>query len=156
MKSIPRSLSLLLTVALLGVASTEAAGVLQPGVSITSRWRNISSTPVLEPATLNRPGQQPVDFAVWQAADGTWQLLSCIRGTNVGGHTRLLYRWESADFFSDEEWQGMGVAMVAETRYGEELGGLQAPHQHMTSLAVRAHADLHALHVDLRACSWAL
>lgn len=100
----------------------------RPAVSIASPWRNISSTPVLEPATLNRPGQQPVDFAVWQAADGTWQLLSCIRGTNVGGHTRLLYQWESPDFFADEEWQGKGVAMVAESRYGEELGGLQAPH----------------------------
>ena len=93
-----------------------------------SRWRNITSTPVLEPVTLNRPGQQPVDFAVWEAADGTWQLLSCIRGTGVGGHTRLLYRWESPNFFADGEWEGKGVAMVAETRYGEELGGLQAPH----------------------------
>ena len=29
-----------------------------------------------------------------QAADGTWQLWGCIRKTNVGGNTRLFYRWE--------------------------------------------------------------
>jgi hypothetical protein len=27
------------------------------------------------------PKQQPVDFGIWQAVDGTWQLWSCIRGT---------------------------------------------------------------------------
>ena len=27
--------------------------------------------------------QQPVDFGIWQAADGTWQLWSCIRATQL-------------------------------------------------------------------------
>src|SRR5687767_14791098 len=40
------------------------------------------------------PKQQPVDFGVWQANDGTWQLWSCIRGTKCGGNTRLFYSWE--------------------------------------------------------------
>ena len=35
-----------------------------------------------------------MDFAVWQAKDGTWQLWSCIRQTKCGGKTRLFYRWE--------------------------------------------------------------
>jgi hypothetical protein len=34
-------------------------------------WR-IAGNPDLGP--LTSPGQQPVDFAIWQAADGTWQL----------------------------------------------------------------------------------
>ncbi len=41
--------------------------------------------------------QEPVDFAVWQAADGSWQLWSCIRATTAGGQggkTRFFYRWE--------------------------------------------------------------
>ena len=33
--------------------------------------------------------QQPVDFAIWQASDGTWQVWSCIRQTKCGGKTRL-------------------------------------------------------------------
>ena len=42
----------------------------------------------------NRPAQQPVDFSVWQAGDGTWQLWSCIRHTKAPGRTRLFYRWQ--------------------------------------------------------------
>src|SRR5689334_9093894 len=44
---------------------------------------------------LTDPRQQPVDFAIWRAADGAWQLWSCIRGTKCGGKTRLFYRWEA-------------------------------------------------------------
>jgi hypothetical protein len=71
--------------------------------------------------------QQPVDFGVWQAADGTWQLWSCIRKTRCGGSTRLFYRWE-AEKLSQRDWKPMGIAMTADPRYGETLGGLQAPH----------------------------
>jgi hypothetical protein len=73
------------------------------------------------------PNQQPVDFAVWQAADGTWQLQSCIRGTKVGGHTRLFYRWEGKNL-TDANWTPVGVAMLADTTVGEAPGGLQAPY----------------------------
>jgi len=40
------------------------------------------------------PKQQPVDVGIWQAAEGTWQRWSCIRGTKCGGETRLFHRWE--------------------------------------------------------------
>ncbi|MDH7569148.1 MAG: hypothetical protein QHJ73_06135 [Armatimonadota bacterium] len=73
------------------------------------------------------PLQQPVDFAVWQAADGTWQLWSCIRHTRCGGKTRLFYRWEGSRL-TDPDWRPMGVAMQAEPSLGETPGGLQAPH----------------------------
>jgi len=72
------------------------------------------------------PTQQPVDFGIWQAADGTWQLWSCIRSTLVPGKTRLFYRWQ-ADKLTDSNWTPMGIAMMADSGFGETEGGLQAP-----------------------------
>jgi hypothetical protein len=76
--------------------------------------------------SLSRPGQQPVDFAIWRAADGMWQLWSCIRSTRVTGHTRLFYRWQ-ARRLTDTTWEPMGIALMADPRFGELEGGLQAP-----------------------------
>src|SRR5690349_10322382 len=72
------------------------------------------------------PQQQPVDFGIWQAADGTWQLWSCIRGTKEPGNTRLFYRWEGAAL-TDRDWKPMGIALHADTGVGEVADGLQAP-----------------------------
>ncbi len=72
------------------------------------------------------PKQQPVDFGIWQAADGTWQLWSCIRSTEMAGKTRLFYRWQ-ADKLTDSNWTPMGIAMIADPNFGETEGGLQAP-----------------------------
>jgi hypothetical protein len=93
--------------------------------TIAGPWRQVAGNPDLGDRT--DPRQQPVDFAVWRAADGTWQLWSCIRGTRCGGKTRLFYRWEGR---SPEEgdWRPMGVAMEADPGLGETPGGLQAPH----------------------------
>lgn len=60
---------------------------------IDGNWWSITSQPDLGKYTDKN--QQPVDFAVWKAKDGTWQLWSCIRHTRIGGKTRLFYRWES-------------------------------------------------------------
>lgn len=70
--------------------------------------------------------QQPVDFGIWRAADGTWQLWSCIRGTSVPGKTRFLYRWQGKSL-TDKDWTPMGIAMMADPSFGETEGGLQAP-----------------------------
>jgi hypothetical protein len=75
---------------------------------------------------LNDADQQPVDFGVWQASDGTWQLWSCIRKTRCGGRTRLFYRWEGTSL-TDSDWDPVGIAMQADPSYGETPGGLQAP-----------------------------
>jgi len=72
------------------------------------------------------PKQQPVDFGIWRAADGTWQLWSCIRSTATPGKTRLLYRWQ-ANRLTDRDWTPMGIAMMADPNFGETEGGLQAP-----------------------------
>jgi len=49
---------------------------------------------------LTTPQQQPVDFGVWQAADGAWQLWACMRGTAVGW---LLYGWQG-ESLEQEHW----------------------------------------------------
>ncbi len=86
---------------------------------------SVAGDPDLGPYT--NPKQQPVDFGVWQAADGTWQLWSCIRKTKCGGNTRLFHRWQGNNL-TDTDWQPMGIAMMADPNFGESLGGLQAPH----------------------------
>lgn len=93
--------------------------------TIEGPWWRVAGNPDLGAYTSER--QQPVDFAVWQAADGTWQLWSCIRHTKLGGHTRLFHRWEGAAL-TDSEWKPKGIALLADPALGEPLGGLQAPH----------------------------
>lgn len=99
---------------------------------IASEWWQVAGNPDLGPLTgpeeSNPNGQQqPVDFAVWQADDGTWQLWSCIRHTRCGGNSRLFHRWE-AQQLTEKDWTPKGVAMQADPAYGETIGGLQAPH----------------------------
>jgi hypothetical protein len=97
-----------------------------PVTPVIGEWHNITQTPDLG-EELNSPKQQPVDFGVWQANDGTWQLWSCIRGTKEIGKNRLLHRWEGKSL-DDPNWKPMGIAMRADEKYGERPGGLQAPH----------------------------
>ncbi|GJM28937.1 MAG: hypothetical protein DHS20C17_15720 [Cyclobacteriaceae bacterium] len=90
-------------------------------------WR-IATNPDL--GTYNTDRQQPVDFGIWQAADGTWQLWSCIRGSNFPGTsytTRFLYGWEGKSVTS-ENWAPQGIKWVADPSLGETPGGMQAPH----------------------------
>lgn len=101
----------------------DPEGVLVP--EIDGEWWQIAGNPDL--GEFNSDEQQPAAFGMWQAADGTWQLWGCIRNTNVGGQTRLFYRWEGAQI-TDTEWEPKGIAMTAEPDYGETPGGLQTPH----------------------------
>ena len=103
-------------------AAADASPVLAP--RIAGDWWQVAGDPDL--GGLTGASQQPVDFGVWQAADGTWQLWSCIRKTKEIGNTRLLHRWEGAKF-TDRDWTPRGIAMRAETKFGETPGGLQAP-----------------------------
>jgi hypothetical protein len=92
---------------------------------IDGAWWQVARDPDLGAYTSEK--QQPVDFGIWQAADGTWQIWSCIRHTKCGGHTRLFYRWEGKRL-ADTHWNPMGIAMEADTSLGEKKGGLQAPY----------------------------
>lgn len=92
---------------------------------IDGEWWTVAGDPDLGEYTTEK--QQPVDFAVWQAEDGRWQLWSCIRLTGCGGMTRLFYRWEGENL-TDSDWTPKGIAMEADTSLGETKGGMQAPH----------------------------
>lgn len=91
---------------------------------IAGDWIDITGVPDLGP--LNAAGQQPVDFTVWQAADGTWHLWSCIRFTAEPGNSRLFYEWTSPSLTAPA-WTPRGIAMRADPSVGEAEGGLQAP-----------------------------
>src|SRR5262249_25168915 len=106
-----------------GVTSVDAADELRKP-RIVGDWWQVAGEPDL--GELTSPKQQPVDFAVWQATEGTWQLWSCIRGTKEHGHTRLFYRWEGKKL-TDPNWKLVGIAMRADPKIGELEGGLQAP-----------------------------
>ena len=103
-------------------AGTSAQAKVVP--QIDGLWWHVASNPDLGQYTTSK--QQPVDFALWQAADGTWQLCSCIRITNCGGYGRLLYHWEGKNI-TDLNWKPQGIALTAKPELGETLGGLQAP-----------------------------
>jgi hypothetical protein len=91
---------------------------------VDGKWWNVTNNPDLGKYTSAK--QETVDFGVWQAADGSVQLWSCIRATKAPGYTRLFHRWESKDIL-DTAWAPKGIAMEADTTLGEEKGGLQAP-----------------------------
>jgi len=122
--------ALFLSIIFKGCSGTQTAGessldkpMLIP--EIEGQWWQVAGNPDLGELTSQK--QQPVDFGIWQAADGTWQLWSCIRHTKCGGQTRLFYRWEGKNL-TDINWKPMGIAMQAEVAFGEQKGGLQAPH----------------------------
>src|SRR4051812_25609204 len=89
---------------------TARAGDAPKKPRIVGDWWQVAGDPDL--GELSSPKQQPVDFAMWQATDGAWQLWSCIRGTKERGHTRLFYRWEGAKL-TEPNWKPMGIAMRA-------------------------------------------
>ncbi len=95
---------------------------------IDGRWWQVAGNPMDHKYAAEK--QEPVDFAVWQAADGTWQLWSCIRNTTAGGkegRTRFFYGWEGKSL-TDTDWKPKGIVMEADPSLGETPGGLQAPH----------------------------
>ena len=108
---------------LVAMSGLRAAPVMMP--VIEGEWWTVAGDPDLGAHT--DPKQQPVDFAVWPAQDGTWQLWSCIRATKCGGKTRLFHRWEGREL-TQPDWKPMGIAMEAKTEFAETAGGLQAPH----------------------------
>jgi hypothetical protein len=116
----------LLTALLLFTVSTVEAQQRQIHIpQLDGDWWQIAGNPDL--GACSTPRQQPVDFGIWQAADSTWQLWSCIRHTACGKNTRLFYGWEGADLTAPG-WKPMGIKMQADTTLGEQSGGLQAPY----------------------------
>ncbi len=115
---------------LAGCSSIPRSGPRMP--VIVGSWWQIAGNPDLGELTGPEPDnpngrQEPVDFGIWQARDGSWQLWSCIRHTRCGGNSRLFHAWQ-AQKLTDTNWTPQGVAMQAEPAYGETVGGMQAPH----------------------------
>ncbi len=121
--------SILGMIAGLGISISSCTPEQSPSQTLIPRvdgeWWQIAGNPDLD--TLTSPEQQPVDFGIWQAADGTWQVWSCIRKTREVGKTRLFHRWEGKQL-TDTMWRPMGIAMRADSKLGEEPGGMQAPY----------------------------
>jgi hypothetical protein len=85
---------------------------------IDGPWRRICPWPDL--GELNGPvpdRQDVVDHGFVRAADGTWHLWACIRGTAVG---RLIYGWQGASL-TDGPLEPTGVKLRAEAQYGESV-----------------------------------
>jgi hypothetical protein len=92
---------------------------------IRGDWWTVATKP--DVGEFASPTMEPVDFAIWQAADGTWQIWSCIRKTKLPKGTRLFHRWEGKNL-TDTNWQAKGIVMQSEEKYGERPGSIQAPY----------------------------
>lgn len=92
---------------------------------IKGDWWRVASNPDLGEWTSDE--QEPVDFGIWQAADGSWQLWSCIRKTKHPGRTRVFHRWEGMELM-DPNWKPMGITFKGDGTIGETIGGMQAPY----------------------------
>jgi len=126
MKNILRILISFFAIIIFAYKANATESILAP--QIDGEWWQVASNPMDHKYSIER--QEPVDFAIWQAADGTWQLWSCIRNTTAGGKngkTRFFYRWEGQNL-TDTNWKPKGIAMEADPTLGETPGGLQAPH----------------------------
>ena len=126
MKKISKILTFVTILNVLAVTANASESILKP--QIDGEWWQVAGNP-MDHKYANE-NQEPVDFAIWQAADGTWQLWSCIRGTTAGGKngkTRFFYCWEGQNL-TDTDWKPMGIAMEADPSLGETPGGLQAPY----------------------------
>ncbi len=92
---------------------------------LVDNWWQIAGVPNI--GQYNNAAMEPVDFAIWQAADGTWQLVSCIRKCGSDGDFRLLHRWEGKNL-NDTFWEPKGIFMKADSTLGEQFGWIQAPY----------------------------
>ena len=93
MKNISKTLISVFALVVVAHGVNASESILLP--QIEGEWWQVAGNPMDHKYATER--QEPVDFAVWQAADGTWQLWSCIRSTTAGGKngkTRFFYRWE--------------------------------------------------------------
>ena len=119
-----RSISALLLVLrlLVGVSGSAAH---PDRLEVTGDWWRLATPPTLE--RFHKAGIQTVDFTIFQATDGTWQLISCLRKTACPGGGRLLYRWEGGRL-TDSDWKPLGIFRLADPALGQTEGKIQAPH----------------------------
>ena len=109
-------------------------------VIIGDWWQICHTQPDIAPYKYKHYENNTCDFTLFQAKDGTWQLIACIRSNTYPGSERFFYRWE-AQSLTDTMWQGKGFfwttgikdsadvmgRKLEDTPYPSE-GLLQAPH----------------------------
>jgi len=93
--------------------------------ALDGAWWRIAAPPALERFATG--AEQTVDFTIFAAADGTWQLISCVRNTAHPGGKRLLFRWEAKNP-TDVDWTPKGIFRTSDPALGHQEGVLQAPH----------------------------
>ena len=72
--------------------------------------------------------QEVGDFTIFQASDGTWQLISAVRQMRFRGSRHLLFRWQSRSLTAPH-WTPQGVFWTTDAKpdlYAP--GGIYAPH----------------------------
>jgi PEP-CTERM motif-containing protein len=97
-----------------------------PAPKITGNWWQICDSNV-DLGAWTSDTQDACDFTVFQADDGTWQLIACMRYTDYPGSTRLFHRWQ-ADSLTDTMWEPQGVFLTTDMSIHTVEGRLQAPH----------------------------
>lgn len=108
-------------------ASGEASGAANskpPVPRIDGNWIRLAGRPPLE--KWASPHAEPVDFTCFQADDGTWQLIACVRNTTQPGAGRLLYRWSSPELLR-EDWHPEGIFLSSQPEWDHAEGLLHAP-----------------------------
>lgn len=103
-------------------ASGEDVRPLRP--KLDGPWIKLAGRPDLE--RWATPKVEPVDFTVFRADDGRWQLIACIRHTSQPGKGRLLYRWSSPELVAPG-WRADGIFLESSEALDHEEGLLQAP-----------------------------
>jgi len=88
-------------------------------------WQIADGHPDVSPYNAQR--HNACDFSIWRAADGTWQMVACIRGTSHPGATRLFHRWEGKKL-TDKLWEPKGVFATSDKKLDQYPGVMQAPH----------------------------
>ena len=87
-------------------------------------WIQLVGRPQL--SEWGSPDVEPVDFTMFQADNGRWQLISCIRKTTHPGGGRLLFRW-SSDELTGGDWREDGIFLSSKPEWNHREGTVQAP-----------------------------
>lgn len=107
------------------VSDSILSGHIKPLIPrMSGPWIQLVGRPQLE--KWASPRAEPVDFAIFQADNGRWQLISCIRKTTHPGSGRLLYRWSSPDL-QREGWKPEGIFLSSDPKLDHSEGKVQAP-----------------------------
>lgn len=114
---------LIASVALASFPAETAAGAPERP-ALAGSWIRIAGPPPLE--RWADPAAEPVDFTVFRADDGEWQLVACVRKTKHPGKGRLLYRWTSPEL-ERPDWTPRGIFLASDPALGHEEGLMQAP-----------------------------